>query len=1537
GVAPKAQLIAEKVFSNTPDTRSAWTDDLVAAIDDSVNPDSPYHPGVKANVLNMSLGSVSGFSDPTDPEQIAIKNAVAAGAVVAISSGNSGYSTSSIYSPYYRNQDIQAAGSPGTSLDAITVASSLNTTVTVEGRELLAKIDGAAPTSVNTVFQDGDGPFGAFETFGSETFPLALPTGSILGCSAADFGNLTGKVALIKRGSCNFSVKVANAAAAGAEAAIIYTQNPDPDLLTMAVGATSTIPAVMIMNSYGTELATALGTGKAVTVAFNGGMVSKSIADGNGDTMASSSSWGTTPDLKLKPDVTAPGANIWSSIPNNQYASFSGTSMAAPHVAGASALIMEAHPDYTPADVKAALMNTAKLLKPIGYPYPYSPRQQGAGRIQVDKAVATNVLVKDTLGFGSLSLGELSKTTPKEFTLNLKNNGDTDATFDLSSAVYRPGTSSTWFNSLLSAPLAGATITFTEGTSVTVPAGGTAQVHGTLDLSGVTPPLAADFGFFAEGFISFTSSNPDAQPSLSVPFMGYLGKWAGPTAPPIVDLLKDDPDEWYFTGYTGLYYPDPSRDGWFFEMGYDAEENYSRDFFAINNDPANDLTWQKSAWPRLSLLRNAKQMTIDIVDSGNKVVDKIATEENLRNMAALTNSGYAYFGYWGWDGTKYNTATGKRAPVAEGRYTMRVKTLADGADPKVAANWQTEAWPIWVDNTMPSFQLDSALPENGFNPGPFTLSWKNATDSGSGLWGMYAILDNEVVDMAAGDAAGSFTFDLSSGKHENMLICASDNAGNAGCLGTTAAFETSYISAVGPTSFATNNPYVELKLTATEDVQKITYTIGETAPIDNGTDTTIKFNLGGKDGVSIVKVDAYADEAATTLLQSLTYEIDLDMTPPIMAISYPGEQRPIVNTRTVNVTGVLSEAHPQANGVQYTTDEGAHWTNLVTDADGNFAFQVKYTTDGRKNIKFHGTDAVGNYVEAARVFTVDASAPVITTAMDPVKGNVPSNINVMVTTPGQYTLGGTAKDSALGYYFYVNGSPEFSVADDFNSGADQGTAKNWAYDAGTVGGTDPVVLGLSAVDSAGNKAERTVTFKSAGTTPVVQILEITDADTTMKVAGKASAKVTSIIVNGTAVKPTSGNFTATVAKAESVTVLALTSDPTVAGLDMKGDKSRLVANSLTLNTVEGAWSPNGGKLQAKFTMNLKGNVTVDLLDGNDVKVKTLFTGVKNPGENMVEWDGKGTSTAQVADGTYKIKVTDGTVTMTQTVVKDTVAPATPTVLDPVTLTNVKTYVLSGMADGATKVAITVTGPSAIAAKDAAVTEGAYATSFTLVKDGTYKFTLIAVDELGNKSAAATVQVVLDTKGPGAPTVTNVPKATKADSFDAKVTPKEKGSIVIEQVSGPTDVEDRTIEVASTTAINVTFDTSALDEGTYKFNVFGVDAAGNRSATPTVITFVVDRTNPTFTFNSGVNDGNSGHGLPAKSYTITFQVNDETANTPTVTFNGKAVTPSYNATTKVYTVKGTLKNGDNLFVFNVTDAAGNAAEPVTVTITGTTIN
>lgn len=387
GVAPDATLLAYRVLGPGG---SGTTENVVAGIERAVQDG--------ADIMNLSLGNT--LNNPDWATSIALDWAMAEGVVAVTSNGNSGPNNWTV-------------GSPGTSREAISVGATrlpynvyTSEIFTSEGVEYpSAKVMGF-PSEEELLALNG-------EEFEFVYVGLGYPQ---------DFEgkDLEGKIALISRGEFAFVDKATNAKNAGAVGAIIFNNvaGEHPDVPGMAV------PTIKTTLADGQKLLAELEAGNN-TVSFN-----IQFAYEVGETVADFSSRGpVTLTWMIKPDVSAPGVNITSTIPTHNpanphgYGAFQGTSMAAPHVAGAAALLLQANPSWDVDEVKAALMNTAEdMINPAtGESYPHNT--QGAGSIRVNDAINTKTLVTP----GSHSFGTFLKdddTEVKRQSFSIKNLSD---------------------------------------------------------------------------------------------------------------------------------------------------------------------------------------------------------------------------------------------------------------------------------------------------------------------------------------------------------------------------------------------------------------------------------------------------------------------------------------------------------------------------------------------------------------------------------------------------------------------------------------------------------------------------------------------------------------------------------------------------------------------------------------------------------------------------------------------------------------------------------------------------------------------------------------------------------------------------------------------------------------------------------------------------------------------------------------------------------------------------------------------------------
>lgn len=1270
GVAPGAKLLAQKVFSNNPEYGSAYGDDILAALEDSIQdtsdrmdlPTQRRHPA--ADVINMSLGSPSGWVDPNDASIKGTDLAVRAGVVVSISAGNSSYSTSQVYNPYYRNQDISTLGSPSVTPYSISVAASHNNVVYVDGSSFTAVVKDAAGNPVNTapysskmLYTEGSGPV-PFSSLGKTAFDVVAVNG--LGCDPADVpASVAGKVALVSRGSCTFQVKADNAAAKGAVAVLVYNNASDDNgTLTMATDA-ATVPTAMLFNSVGMMLKNNLVAGGTVKATFNGPAISVELPGPLVDTMTTFSSWGTAPDLAPKPDVTAPGQNIKSPTWGpNTYENYQGTSMAAPHVAGASALLKQAHPEWGPAEIKLALMNTAKVLMQTAS-VPFSPRQQGAGRIQLVQAESTPVLAAATtglgIGTGHLALGQVADKSVTSFSFELSNLSDEELTYSLpaSTPVYRPIYSG-GFNALVDQAWTGAAVTFSQS-AVTVPAHGTATVTGQLNLSGATLHPGAPYGHFAETFVKLTA--PFGKPNLSLPLTAFAGNWA---AIPVVD--GDPSDDWCYNCQTGVYSP-VDDSGLIYQSGWNIDEEYDQDYIAIS--PNGDGT-QDEAFPVLTFMRNAKSVTIDVKSSTGKTLRRLAYTTLMRNLRAYDAAPYVFSS---WDGNVYNNTTGTNAPVEDGEYLIQVKAM-----PATGSTAQTYTFPVKVDRIAPTLTIDDAfIDEDGL-----TIDW-TADDENSGIWGHAVFVNGELASLLS-PGSNTATVDLTGyepGSGLELMVITFDNAGNVN-------YDGGYIdSEATPPNLTIFSPQQkqwydshEVVVDFATDPDAVVYVNDGETPFVAGDSIILP------DGEQFVTFRA-VDEQGNETLRSVSIYVDTTA-PEFTLTNVPNGGTVTTADSSYTLMGTVEDAllpySLKVNGsVLY--EEGAMADEA---APFHFAWTVEDLADGANVITIETEDAVGNYARNTVTITKGAG----TTALNvtsPVEGTWYNT----ATIPFTYTSDGTV---------YLDGE---AVA----SGTDL-----------TLGEGDHTI-NVDAVNGL-NVTRDAVTFHVDLTAPVITLTgvpesnEVTTEATTYELKGTVSDAMAAydLTVNGAPVltnKTGSQSFT---------TTLALLPGENTFVIEAQDAAGNVTTRTITV-TKTPALTVTSPEADGWYTSSVAVSYTADpgatvKVDGADVASGTELT---------------------FAEGTHTINVTadlDGAITTrTVTFHVDTTAPVV-TVTSAAATEN-ETYLLTGtVADANLPYSLTVNGEEVLADVSGSQT---FSVELTGLVAGTNDFTIVATDKLGNSS------------------------------------------------------------------------------------------------------------------------------------------------------------------------------------------------------------
>ena len=408
GIAPRAWIGNYRVF-NVPVLTGgldAFTPEIVLAFESAVN------DGM--DVINFSGGGPE--ADPSSDALIqALENVSAAGVVPVISAGND-----------RDDFGLGSVGSPSNAPSAISVAASSN--LHVFGPELTVTSSGApagiehVPFAYNfhvpTPWEDTDQPLVDVGTItGTDGKPVERHACGSTGSDPNDprsstlpARSLAGVVALVSRGGCTFDSKVERVRAAGADGIILVDNRfSEPNQIPIRLG----VSAGMISDLDGANIrAFMAANGGRATFRVSGELTPHEIQTGRSGVITSFSSAGPTNfDHRLKPDVTAPGGQILSStlqeFAGAPFAVFDGTSMAAPHVSGAAALLLQQHPGWTPEQVKSALTTSAApAWGDTARTHEASVLLEGGGLIDVAAADNPKLFADPT----SLSYGYLTTT-----------------------------------------------------------------------------------------------------------------------------------------------------------------------------------------------------------------------------------------------------------------------------------------------------------------------------------------------------------------------------------------------------------------------------------------------------------------------------------------------------------------------------------------------------------------------------------------------------------------------------------------------------------------------------------------------------------------------------------------------------------------------------------------------------------------------------------------------------------------------------------------------------------------------------------------------------------------------------------------------------------------------------------------------------------------------------------------------------------------------------------------------------------------------
>ena len=681
GTAPDVQIIVGKVTRSEDD--ALLDSSLLAALDDMVV--------LRPDVINLSLGWTAGMDNEADSVYDTVyKKLQEEGITVNAAAGNAfstGYGNNSGKGlPYASDPDTSVMDEPATYPSVVAVGSVENALIrnafTAAGMDI--GYQRSRGMNGEKVAYFSDLPAGTYEYvdagFASEEDVAALKE---------KFPNgLSGKIALVSRGKMTYQKKVENLYDLHPAGVLVYNNVSVGSLIIMNL-TTQDVPAAFISQADGQAMLAAAD--HHLTIAEGQVLPQSTTYEAS-----EFSSWGVSPDLRLKPEIAAPGGNVFSAIPNGAYEQTSGTSMATPQMAGISAIVLQrvqSDPMFASmsarqkADVvQNLIMGTARPLTDAAQTSGalYSPRKQGAGL--VDALAATTSSVYPTVAGATepsrpkADLGDGTKGW--HFDVTLHNLGATPATYELSSQAlseivdggFFTEHSSDWRGRGVEVTYSGAASASAEGATVTVPALGEATVGVDIVPGSEFASYVADNtpnGTFLDGFVRF-ASKAEGQPDLAVPYLGFYGDWG---KAPIFDALAS-------TGGAHTRASEIVNGTTGDSLGYNplikvadrtGKPNPQR--YVISRSAASGAPTVLE--PRTGTLRSVHTLTSTYMNEAGETVFSVTNHRNWKSIYLTSTEENTWVEAYH-DSTAFDANAEKFARMPDGAYTLRIAAANDG-------------------------------------------------------------------------------------------------------------------------------------------------------------------------------------------------------------------------------------------------------------------------------------------------------------------------------------------------------------------------------------------------------------------------------------------------------------------------------------------------------------------------------------------------------------------------------------------------------------------------------------------------------------------------------------------------------------------------------------------------------------------------------------------------------------------------------------------------------------------------------------------